>query len=64
MTPFYQHLKGVPGFGLASGLDKVGAIGTAALAAGFTAHGLVQLTRKAKKTAPPGPAPGDKELER
>lgn len=73
MTPFYQHMKDVAGFGLASNLDKVGLIGTAAVAAGFTAHGLVQLTRKAKRTTP-GPAglaeppaptvPADKEAER
>jgi hydrogenase small subunit len=48
MTPFYQHLSGVPGFGLGTSIDKVGAYGVAAVAAGFTAHGLVQLTRKKK----------------
>jgi hydrogenase small subunit len=64
MTPFYQHLKGVPGFGVASSLDTVGVVGTAAVAAGFTVHGLVQLTRKAKKTPSPGSALADKEPER
>jgi hydrogenase small subunit len=65
MTPFYQHLKGVPGFGVATGLDKVGALGAGAVAAAFTAHGLVQLTRKARRPRPEPmtPAP-DKEPER
>jgi hydrogenase small subunit len=46
MTPFYEHLGGVPGFGVATSIDKVGAYATGAVAAGFTAHALVQLTRK------------------
>lgn len=70
MTPFYQHMKDVAGFGLAASIDKVGVITAAAVAGGFTAHGLVQLTRKAKRTKPapakaadlPAPTtPADKE---
>jgi len=46
MTPFYKHLEGVPGFAVASDLDKVGAIGTGAVAAAFVGHGIVQLGRR------------------
>jgi hydrogenase small subunit len=45
MTPFYQHLDGVPGFGMHTPIDKVGLWATAGVAAAFTAHGLVQLGR-------------------
>ena len=48
MTPFYQHLKGIPGFNAATSVDTIGAIATAGVAGAFTAHGLVQLTRKVK----------------
>jgi hydrogenase small subunit len=57
MTPFYEHLKGVPGFDAATSIDKVGAIATAGVAAAFTAHGLVQLSRKPKRPKPDAPAP-------
>ncbi|HUJ58664.1 MAG TPA: hydrogenase small subunit [Kofleriaceae bacterium] len=50
MTPFYQHLKDVPGFGAATDIDKVGAIATGAVAATFIAHGLVQISRKPKRS--------------
>ncbi|MGO8995589.1 MAG: hydrogenase small subunit [Polyangiaceae bacterium] len=43
MTPFYQHLSGVPGFGIASDVDKLGVLATAAVGTAFAAHGLVQL---------------------
>ncbi|HSN28412.1 MAG TPA: hydrogenase small subunit [Kofleriaceae bacterium] len=46
MTPFYEHLDGVPGFGVATSIDKVGVYATGAVAVGFTAHALVQLTRR------------------
>jgi hydrogenase small subunit len=46
MTPFYEHLGGVPGFGVAASIDKVGVLATGAVGAGFTTHALVQLTRK------------------
>jgi len=46
MTPFYQHLDGVPGFNAATSIDRVGAAATGVVAAGFTAHALIQLTRK------------------
>ncbi len=46
MTPFYEHLKGVPGLGIAGNIDKIGAYVAAGTAVGFTAHALVQLTNK------------------
>ena len=47
MTPFYAHLTGVPGFGTAADIDKIGLYATAGVAAAMTTHGLVQLGRKA-----------------
>jgi hydrogenase small subunit len=46
MTPFYTHLAGIPGFGAATDIDKVGLYATGAVAAAFTAHSLVQLGRR------------------
>jgi hydrogenase small subunit len=54
MTPFYKHLSGVPGFGVASDVDMVGVLATAAVGAAFAGHGLVQLgirRRAAHETA-------------
>ena len=45
MTPFYQHLEGVTGFGLASKVDRAGIVATAGVGTAFAAHGLVQLGR-------------------
>jgi hydrogenase small subunit len=47
MTPFYSHLSGVPGFGVASDVDTIGLWATVGVGAAFTAHSLVQLGRKA-----------------
>jgi hydrogenase small subunit len=63
MTPFYSHLTGVPGFGAAADIDKVGLYATAAVATGFVAHSLVQIGKRAvdrsraPKAPPPAPAP-------
>ena len=46
MTPFYKHLNGIPGFGVASDLDTVGVVATAGLAGAFVGHGIVQLGRR------------------
>ena len=46
MTPFYEHMTGVPGFAAGTSIDRVGVYGTVAVAAGFTTHALVQLTKK------------------
>ncbi|HTJ47264.1 MAG TPA: hydrogenase small subunit [Kofleriaceae bacterium] len=48
MTPFYSHLTGVPGFGAAADIDKIGLAGVATVAAAFTAHSLVQITKRAR----------------
>jgi hydrogenase small subunit len=65
MSPFYAHLTGVPGFGAAADIDKIGLYATGAVAAAFTAHGLVQLGRRtydrrkqAGATAPPDQTSG------
>ena len=58
MTPFYEHLTGVPGFGAAASIDRVGVYATGVAAVGFTTHALVQLkTRKRKPAAPDDPPP-------
>ena len=46
MTPFYSHLSGVPGFGDAADIDKIGLYATAAVGATFAAHSLVQIGRR------------------
>ena len=45
MTPFYQHLQGVPGFGMASDIDRIGLWATIGVGAAFAAHGIVELAR-------------------
>jgi hydrogenase small subunit len=45
MTPFYRRLPKVPGFGIESTADKVGAGLAAVTAAGLAAHGIVRLAR-------------------
>lgn len=64
MTPFYQHLSGVPGFDAATSIDRVGLYATAAVGAAFGAHGLVQIgkrvvqkRRDAANAPPPEPTP-------
>jgi hydrogenase small subunit len=55
MTPFYRHLPGVPGFGLATPIDKVGIGAAAAVGAAFAAHGLMRVVLEKRKPAPPPP---------
>jgi hydrogenase small subunit len=62
MTPFYAHLEGVPGFGVASDIDTVGIWATAGVAAAFGTHALVQLGRRYK--AHETPSVGDEEEEK
>jgi hydrogenase small subunit len=45
MTPFYRRLPKVPGFGIESTADKVGAGLAAVTAVGLAAHGIVRLAR-------------------
>jgi len=42
MTPFYQHLEGVPGFGIHSNIDKIGAWFTVGVGAAFAGHGVLK----------------------
>jgi hydrogenase small subunit len=46
MTPFYKHLEGVPGFGVASSIDKVGLWATVGVGAAFAAHGVLSLAQR------------------
>jgi hydrogenase small subunit len=46
MTPFYRHLEGVPGFGVASSVDKVGLWATVGVGAAFAAHGFMSLAQR------------------
>jgi hydrogenase small subunit len=46
MTPFYKHLKGIPGFGIASDVDKVGLWATVGVGAAFAAHGFMSLAHR------------------
>ncbi|MBK7585907.1 MAG: hydrogenase small subunit [Myxococcales bacterium] len=61
MTPFYEHLPGIPGFSAASSIDKVGLLATLGVGAAFTAHSLAQLgarmVRNRPKTTPTEPPP-------
>ena len=58
MTPFYQHLAGVPGFGVASNIDKVGLYATVGVGAAFGVHGLIQiLKRRGQRLEPVSPKP-------
>ncbi len=41
MTPFYQHLEGIPGFNVHSDIDKIGVAATGLVAAAFAAHGVI-----------------------
>jgi len=46
MTPFYSHLKGVPGFDAATSIDRIGAIAAGTVAGAFAAHGLIQIGKR------------------
>ena len=48
MTPFYQHMSGVPGFDAATSIDRVGLYATTAVGTGLAAHTLVQITKRAR----------------
>ncbi len=56
MTPFYQHLPSVPGFGMGSRVDRVGLLATAGVAAAFGAHGALSILKnmREKRPAPKG----------
>jgi hypothetical protein len=62
MTPFYQHLTGVPGFGIGSNLDTIGGLAVLGVGAAFAGHGLIQIMKrvadKAEPLTPKPPAKG------
>jgi hydrogenase small subunit len=59
MTPFYQHLPNVAGFGVSAPVDKVGLLLTGATAAAFGAHTVLKMTqhRLATHQGPATPTP-------
>ena len=67
MTPFYQHLKGIPGTPVASffsNLDNVGILSTIGVGAAFAAHGIIGMIRRSgPPAAPPKPPPATEESE-
>jgi hypothetical protein len=65
MTPFYRHLSGIPGFGVQSDIDKVGAWATVGVGAAFATHGLISLAKHWKQGQPPRhlPEPPEKPPE-
>jgi hydrogenase small subunit len=46
MTPFYQHLKGIPGFGIGTTVDEVGVGAVIAVGAAFAGHGVISTIRR------------------
>ena len=65
MTPFYQHLPNVPGFGRAANIDRVGLWATAGVAAAFATHGVISMIHrsagpKGGETPPPPVEPVEK----
>lgn len=63
MTPFYQHLQGIPGFARASNIDRIGLLGTAGVAAAFAAHGVVSLVQRRKRGGGGPDAAGGEKVE-
>ena len=46
MTPFYQHLPGIPGVLPGSSVDKIGGLAVAGVGAVFAGHGLIQIMKR------------------
>ena len=55
MTPFYQHLSGIPGFGAGSSVDKIGGLAVLGVGAAFAGHGLIQIARRSGDKVEPIP---------
>jgi hydrogenase small subunit len=53
MTPFYQHLTGIPGFGAGSNVDTIGGLAVLGVGATFAGHGLLQIMKRAGQRAEP-----------
>jgi hydrogenase small subunit len=63
MTPFYQHLEGIPGFARAADIDRIGLWGTAAVAAAFAGHGVVSLVQRRRRGERQPDADGVEKVE-
>jgi hydrogenase small subunit len=66
MTPFYQHLPGIPGYADASHIDTIGVAAVAGVGAAFAGHGLLQIMKRVGNRAEPiapKPAAGDTPIE-
>ncbi len=57
MSPFYDRLPSVPGFGVEVTAGEIGLGLVGATVAGVTAHGLIQMIKPAPEAAPPQPGP-------
>jgi hydrogenase small subunit len=60
MSPFYDQLPSVPGFGVEVSAGELGLGVTAAAAIGVTVHGLITMIKPAPKLNPPVPAGKEK----
>jgi hydrogenase small subunit len=49
MTPFYQHLPGIPGYAAGTNVDMLGLAAVAGVGAAFAGHGLVQILKRSAK---------------
>ncbi|HEU4938855.1 MAG TPA: hydrogenase small subunit [Vicinamibacterales bacterium] len=55
MTPFYQHLSGIPGFGAGSSVDTIGGLAVLGVGAAFAGHGLIQIAKRSGDKVEPIP---------
>jgi hydrogenase small subunit len=53
MTPFYRHLTGIPGFGIQSNIDTIGAAAAVGVGVAFAGHGLIQMMKHVGGKAEP-----------
>jgi hydrogenase small subunit len=53
MSPFYERLPNVPGFGVEVSAGEIGLGMIGAVAAGVTAHGLIKMIKPAAAHEPP-----------
>jgi hydrogenase small subunit len=64
MTPFYQHLPGIPGYAEASHIDTIGAAAVLGVGGAFAGHGLLQIMKRVGRSdqmAPVTPKPPQTE---
>ena len=61
MTPFYQHLSGIPGFGIQSNIDTIGVAAVAGVGAAFAGHGFIQFLKNRGQKAEHGIPPATTE---